>query len=197
MPPLADSLLKPTLVTRGAILLALAVTFHGTQSGKDPAMNPKVTEESGFSVIGVEARTSNAKEMTPESVIGKQWTRFMKENLAAQVPNKVDSTLLAVYTDYASDKDGEYTFILGARVTSATQVPKGMVARKVQPGRYAIFTSEKGPVAKVVSETWQRIWSVPKASPGGDRAYKTDYEVYDQRASNPEDAQVDVHVGIK
>jgi predicted transcriptional regulator YdeE len=197
MPPLADSLFKPTLVARLAILLVLAVAIHATGSRKDLTMNPKIADESGFAVIGIEARTSNAKEMTSEGLIGKQWARFMKDNLAAQIPNKADTTVLAVYTDYASDKHGEYTFILGTRVTSKAQVPKGMIARQVQPGRYAIFTSAKGPVAKVVSETWQRIWSVPDTSPGGDRAYKTDYEVYDQRAANPDDAQVDVHVGIR
>ena len=195
MPP--DSLMKPTLFVRSAILLALATTIHAAAPRKESTMNPTIANESGFTVIGIEARTSNAKEMTPDGVIGKQWARFMKENLAAQIPNKSDSAILAVYTDYASDKDGEYAFILGARATSATQVPKGMMARQVQPGRYAIFTSEKGPVAKIVSETWQHIWSIPKSSPGGNRAYKTDYEVYDERAANPENAQVEVHVGVK
>jgi len=195
MPP--DSLMKPTLFVRSAILLALATTIHAAAPRKESTMNPTIANESGFTVIGIEARTSNAKEMTRDGVIGKQWARFMKENLAAQIPNKSDSAILAVYTDYASDKDGEYAFILGARATSATQVPKGMMARQVQPGRYAIFTSEKGPVAKIVSETWQHIWSIPKSSPGGNRAYKTDYEVYDERAANPENAQVEVHVGVK
>jgi predicted transcriptional regulator YdeE len=196
MPPLADSLIKPTLVAKGTILLALAVTIHAAAPRKDPTMNPTVAHESGFTVIGIETRTSNAKEMTREGVIGKQWARFMKENLTAQIANRSDSTILAVYTDYASDMDGEYTFILGARVTSTTQVPSGMIARQVQPGRYAIFTSERGPVAKVVSEAWQKIWSVPKSSPGGDRSYNTDYEVYDERAANPENAQVEIHIGI-
>ena len=197
MTSLADHLIKPTLLARGAILLALALTIHAAESRKDLNVNPKIADESGFTVIGIEARTSNAKEMTAAGVIGKQWARFMKENLAAQIQNKSDSAILTVYTDYASDKDGEYTFILGSRVTSTTEVPKGMIASKVQSGRYAIFISEQGPVAKVVSETWQKIWSIPKSSPGGDRAYKTDYEVYDQRAANPENAQVEVHIGVK
>jgi predicted transcriptional regulator YdeE len=177
-------------------VLALGAAMIAFSPNQD-SVNPKLADEPGFTVIGIEARTSNAKEMTPEGAIGKQWARFMRENLAAQIPNKSDPAIIALYTDYASDKDGEYTFLLGARVTSTAQVPTGMVARKVSPGRYAIFTSDKGPVAKVVVDTWQKIWSVPKGSPGGDRAFKTDYEVYDQRAANPENAQVEVHVGIK
>jgi predicted transcriptional regulator YdeE len=160
-------------------------------------MNQKVVEEAGFTVVGIAARTSNAREMTPEGVIAKQWGRFMQENLAAQIPNKADLSIVAVYTDYAGDQDCEYTFVIGARVHSAAEVPPGMVAKTVPAGRYAMFTSEEGPVEKIVVETWRKIWSVPKSVPGGDRAFQTDFEVYDQRAANPRDAQVDVYVGIK
>jgi predicted transcriptional regulator YdeE len=160
-------------------------------------MKPRVVEGAGFTVVGIEARTSNAKEVSPDGVIGRQWARFLQENLAAQIPSKADSSILAVYSDYASDKDGEYTYTIGVRVTSAKDVPAGMVVKKVPAGRYAVFTSNKGPVAQVVVEMWQQIWAVPKSVPGGDRAYRADYEVYDQRAANPEDAQVDVHIGIK
>ncbi len=197
MPHLADRLLKPALLARGTILLVLAMTMCAAAFRKDSAMHPKVADEAGFTVIGIEARTTNAKEMTSDGVIGKQWGRFMNENIAAQIPNKASPAMVAVYTDYASDKDGEYTFVLGARVTSADQVPAGMVARKVPAGRYAIFISEAGPVANVVSDSWKKIWSIPRNSPGGDRAYKTDYEIYDERASNPHNAQVEIHVGIK
>jgi predicted transcriptional regulator YdeE len=32
---------------------------------------------------------------------------------------------------------------------------------------------------------------------GGDRTYKSDYEVYDQRAQNPTDAVVDLYVAVR
>jgi predicted transcriptional regulator YdeE len=180
-----------------AFLLGFAVSAQAHPPQKESVMKPKVVEESGFTVVGIEVRTSNAKEMSPDGMIGKQWARFMQENLAARIPNKADSSVLAVYSDYASDKDGEYNFLIGARVVSAKEVPAGMVVKKVPAGRYAMFTSEKGPVGKVVFGLWQKIWTIPKAEPGGDRAYRVDYEVYDQRAANPEHAQVDVHIGIK
>jgi predicted transcriptional regulator YdeE len=183
------------LLVTFALALAASVSAHPPQ--KESAMKPRVVEESGFTVVGIEVRTSNAKEMSPEGVIGKQWGRFMQGNLAVRIPNKADSSVLAVYSDYASDKDGEYSFVIGARVTSAKEVPAGMVVKKVPAGRYAVFTSEKGPVGKVVPGLWQRIWTIPKAEPGGDRSYKMDYEVYDERAATPQDAQVDVHIGIK
>jgi len=160
-------------------------------------MNPKVVSQSEFTVVGIAARTSNTREATADGVIGKQWERFMKEGILAKIPNKVDSAVVAVYSDYESDKDGEYTYVLGARVKSDGDVPEGMVAKKVPAGRYAVFTSEKGPAAQVVVEAWQRIWSVPKSAPGGNRVYKADFEVYDRRAADPGNMQVDVYVGIE
>lgn len=77
-------------------------------------MNPAVID--GFTVVGIEARTDNAREMAGGGIIAKQWGRFMGENLLAQIPNRTDGAILAVYSDYESDKDGEYSFMIGARV---------------------------------------------------------------------------------
>jgi len=160
-------------------------------------MDPRVSDEPGFIIVGIDARTDNAREMTGAGVIAKLWARILKENLLAQVPNKTDTSILAVYSEYVSDKDGEYNFMIGARVSSAMGVPDGMMVKKVPAGRYAIFTSERGPVEKVVVAVWQRIWAVAKAAPGGERAYQVDFEVYDERARDPRNAQVDVYVSIK
>ena len=121
----------------------------------------------------------------------------MNEGLLGKIPNKVDSNILAVYTDYESDANGAYTFMLGARVSSTDSVPPGMVAKKIPAARYAVFTSEKGFVGKVLPQTWSHIWAVPKSAPEGNRAYRADFEVYDQRAADPQNAQVDIYVGIK
>lgn len=164
---------------------------------KETDMNPRAVQQEAFTVVGIAARTSNAKEGTAEGVIGKQWQRLMKEALLATIPNKADGNIVALYTEYASDKDGEYTYLLGVRVTNAESIPAGMVAKKVPGGRYAVFTSEKGPVQKVVVEMWQRVWATPKSALGGDRTYKADFEVYDERAQNPADAVVDLYVGVR
>jgi predicted transcriptional regulator YdeE len=163
----------------------------------DAGMNPKVVKEEGFTVVGISARTSNAKEMTANGVIGPMWERLMQQGLLAKIPNRADQNTVAVYTDYASDHNGEYTYVLGARVTSDADVPAGMVAKKIPAGKYALFTSEKGPAPKVVPELWMKINSLPKSAVGADRVYRADYEIYDQRAADPQSAQVDVYIGIK
>jgi CubicO group peptidase (beta-lactamase class C family)/predicted transcriptional regulator YdeE len=164
---------------------------------KGEAMNPKVLNEGGFTVVGIAARTSNAKEMTSEGLIGKQWARIFQESVIEKIPNRTDDNIVAVYTDYAGDHNGEYTYLLGARVSSDGNVPAGMVAKKIPGGKFAVFTSEKGPAVKVVPATWIKIDSLPKTVVGGDRLYRADYEIYDERARDPENLQVDVYVGIK
>jgi len=176
----------------GVLAISLAMSTSGRAQ-----LTPKIVKGKEFIVVGISIRTTNAKEMSGNGVIARQWDRFMKEGLLNKVPNKVDSNILAVYSDYESDVNGAYSFLLGARVSSADNVPSGMVAKQVPAGRYAVFTSEKGLVGKVVPETWSRIWAVPKSAPGGNRAYQADFEVYDQRAADPQNAQVDVYVGIK
>jgi predicted transcriptional regulator YdeE len=178
-------------VAFGVLAIRLAMPASG-----DVQLTPKIIEEKEFTVLGIAIRTTNAREMSGKGVIGQQWDRFMKEGLLSKIPNKVDSNILALYTDYESDANGAYTFLIGARVSSADSVPAGMVTKKVPAGRYAVFTSEKGFVGKVVPEAWSRIWAIPKSAPGGNRAYKSDFEVYDQRAGDPQNAQVDIYVGI-
>jgi predicted transcriptional regulator YdeE len=164
---------------------------------KGEATNPKVVSQDGFTVIGITARTTNAKEMTPDGVIGKQWMRIFQEGVLGKIPNKADASIIAVYTDYASDHNGEYTYLLGARVTSDAEVPEGMVAKKISGGKFAVFTSDKGPAPQVVPATWMKINSLPDSAVGGDRLYRADYEIYDEGARDPQNLQVDVYVGIK
>jgi predicted transcriptional regulator YdeE len=120
----------------------------------------------------------------------------MKDNLMARIPDKADSSVIALYTDYESDEHGAYTFVLGARVSSAGEPPPGMVVKVVPASRYAVFTSRRGPLTKIVLETWKRIWAQPRTDEYA-RSYTTDIEVYDERAANPVDAVMEIYVAVK
>lgn len=178
-----------------ATVMCSIVAF--SQAKKETEMNPRAVQQDGFAVVGIAVRTSNAEQMTEARPIGKQWERLFKEGVLAAIPNKADGNILALYSEYASDKDGEYTYLLGARVTNVENAPAGMVVKNVPAGRYAVFTSERGPVQKVVVEMWRRVWETPKSALGGDRTYKTDFELYDQRAKNPADSVVDLYVAVR
>jgi predicted transcriptional regulator YdeE len=193
----------PRQVLKAMVLAGITLTMASyslvafSQAKKDTEMNPRAVQQEGFAVVGIAVRTSNAEQMTEARPIGKQWERLFKEGVLAAIPNKADGNILALYSEYASDKDGEYTYLLGARVTKVENVPAGMTVKNVPAGRYAVFTSERGPVQKVVVEMWRRVWETPKSALGGDRAYKTDFELYDQRAKNPADSVVDLYVAVR
>jgi predicted transcriptional regulator YdeE len=179
-------------------MLCVGLLCFATFPAAGAAMEPRIVEVPEFWIIGIQARTSNAREMTGGGAIPKQWARFFKEGIAGKIPNKVDSTIYAVYTGYASDRNGEYDFIIGMKVSSVSEVPPGMVAKKLPGGKYAVVTSAKGSVAQVVPQAWQQVWTMEgEKQLGGARAYKADFELYDQRSQNPQDSQVDLYVGLK
>src|SRR5580704_16865274 len=178
-----------------AMVTCSVVAFPEAKKVTD--MNPRAVEQEGFTVVGIAVRTSNREQTTSARPIGKQWERLFKEGLLAAIPNKTDGKIVAVFSDYATDKDGAYTYLLGASVRKVESVPEGMTAKNVPAGRYAVFTSERGPVEKVVVEMWRRVWETPKNALGGDRTYKADFEVYDQRAQNPADSVVDLYVAVR
>jgi predicted transcriptional regulator YdeE len=162
------------------------------------ALKPRIVEQDGFTVIGIEAQTRNAAEMTGGGIIPRQWGRFVKEGLRDRIPNKIDGNILAVYTGYASNHDGDYDYLLGARISNGSEAPAGMVVKVIPKSRYAVLTTDRGPVAKVVSEAWKKIWELEGAHGlGGQRAYKADFEIYDERSHDPDNSQVDIYVGIE
>ena len=59
-----------------------------------------------------------------------------------------------------------------------------------------VLTSDKGPLPKVVPGAWQRIWKLEDEKKL-QRIYKTDFEIYDQRSQDPQNAQADLYVGMK
>ena len=161
-------------------------------------MSPKIVDQPEFTVIGIKVRTNNAQEMTGKGVIASHWDRFFKDGILEKIPNKADSTIYAVYTNYASDRNGDYDLVLGAKVKNASSIPPGMVAVIVPSGKYAVLTSAKGPVGKVVATEWQEIWRLEDQSQlSGKRAYKTDFELYDERSRDPQNSQVDIYIGIQ
>ena len=87
------------------------------------------------------------------------------------------SDILVLYTDYESNKDGAYTYVLGAKVSSANELPPGFTSHKVPAGSYAEFRGGGTPAPKIVLELWQKVWALEDAKELN-RAYKTDFEVH-------------------
>jgi len=133
----------------------------------------------GFAVAGHEARTSNAKEMSGEGVIGKMWS--------SGVP--VSSPVVALYSAYESDKDGEYNYLLGAKMGEDDTVPREMVHRVVLGGQYLHLEFVGSVSPEAVIGLWRHVWELEHEGTI-DRAYKTDFEIYGS-------AGFELYVGVK
>ncbi len=159
-------------------------------------MEPRRQGLEGFRVIGISARTTNAAEMTDKGKIGPAWRQFMSQNLMSQIPDKLGSEIIAVYFGYESDAAGPYTYLLGAKVHGGAKVPEGMIAIDIPKQDYAIFTSAKGEIPGIVVSTWKEVWSATEGKKLK-RSFAYDFELYDARAADPTNAQIDVYISTK
>ena len=114
------------------------------------------------------------------------------------ISSRANDTIYALYTGYDKDRNSDYDFVIGVRVVTTDSVPPGMVLKHVPSGKYAVITSGKGPAFQVVPGAWQQVWKLEDdAQLGGTRAYSTDYEIYDQRARDPQAVQVDLFISVQ
>ena len=143
----------------------------------------------GFYLIGISVRTTNQNGQAMKD-IGGLWNWFMSEQILQQVVNRLSDDIYCVYTDYESDKDGYYTTVLGCQVATKDNIPEGLICITVPPGNYKRYVA-KGALPQAVGETWQQIWTSDL-----DRKYMADFDVYGERSVDPNNAEVEVFVGV-
>ena len=135
--------------------------------------------------------TANENEQAAKD-IGELWNTFMSEGILEKIPNKVDTTIYSIYTEYESDYTKPYTTILGCKVESTTTIPKGMIAKTFKGGNYTKFVA-KGDLSKgVVYKEWSKIWNTDL-----EREYTADFEVYGEKAQDPTNAEVEIFIATK
>ena len=188
------SLMKNRFCIGFVIATGFSLTVRATAA--QDALKPKLTDPSGFEVIGIEARTNNSQESTGGGAIPKQWQRLFMENLLGRIPDRIDQSIVAVYSNYASDWNGDYTYALGARVKPRSKSPEGMVAKNIPGGKFLEFTSKRGRPELVVPDMWKEVWAYFQVPGNPTRAYGTDFEIYDD-LSDPSNVQVKLYVGVK
>jgi predicted transcriptional regulator YdeE len=145
----------------------------------------------GFSIIGIAVRTTNENNQSGKD-IPALWDKFMAEGIIEKIPNKINSTLYCIYTDYESDYTKPYTTILGCKVANADNILEGMVDKTFDGGSYTKYSVKGNLMQGIVFNEWTKIWNS-----NIERAYTADFEVYGEKAQNPADAEVDIFIAIK
>jgi len=162
-------------------------------------MQYRVEDRPPFAFMGVEVRTKNVDEMNPQTAkIPGLWDKFMGEGMIAKITSpETPGTLYGLYSNYESGDIGEYNVTVGTIVNMLGDIPEGMVGSEHTGGRYLVFTTPKGAMPNIVIEGWQFIWQFFQQNTEYKRAYLADFELYDHRAMDPSNAEVDIYIAIE
>lgn len=158
------------------------------------------TQKSEIHLIGISVRTSYQQELDKmKGNIFPCVQRYFHQELFEEIPNRANpGTTFCAYTNYESDYKGSYTYFIGEEVSSIpSELPQGFEILTIPAQAYAKFTTTPAPMPDVVVNAWQSIWQMPPEELGGNRCYHTDFEIYDERASDHQNIVMDLFVGIE
>lgn len=150
-------------------------------------------------LVGICVRTSNEKELDKmKGNIFPCVRDYFHQGLAEKILNrKKPGTTFCAYTDYEKDHTGEYTYFIGEEVSLFnSELPEGFQKLIIPKQHYAKFTTGPAPMPDVIANAWKEIWEISPKQLGGDRSYKTDFEIYDERAADHQNIVLDLYVGI-
>lgn len=150
-------------------------------------MEIKIVERSGFTVIGLKYRGKNEQGEIPQ-LWGAMGPR------TGEIGNLVDDTAAYGISANADMETGAFDYIAGYEVSSAEEVPEGMVAFEVPGGRYAVFST----TLPRVGETFDHAYHTWLPQAGLQPSGGPEFELYDEEF-DPQDpgSEFDLYIPIK
>ena len=173
---------------RIGLLLTIALTLCGCQNKNSERMTQEIED---FMIIGIAIETSNLNGQA-EQDLGALWGRFFSKGISALVPHKSTEDIYSLFTDYESDYRGNYTAILGHKVSSLDSIPEGLIGRRFTGGTYTTFKA-KGEMPQAIVNTWKEIWSQDEQL---QRRYTVDFEVYGAKSQQGKQSEVDIFIAV-
>ena len=146
-----------------------------------------------FKLIGIALGKKTTNENGQAGIdCGNMWQKFEKGDYANKIPDKISDEVFAVYHAYEGDYTKPYSYFIGCKVKSETEVPEGMDSLLIAAATYQQMTA-KGKIPDCIISAWQTIWS----SPDINRAYQADFEIYDSRSKDWTNAEVEIFLSVK
>ena len=149
-------------------------------------------EKPAFRLIGLnlDRKTTN-KNKQSEKDCGNLWQKFEQEKTATLIPGKLSDEVYAVYFDYESDEKGAFSYFIGCKADETTPLPEGLDELHIPAQDYEQITA-RGVMTGCVTEAWQKVWDTIK-----NRKFGYDFEVYDERSRDWNDATVDIFIALR
>lgn len=152
-------------------------------------MEYKTLALDAFYIVGISIRTTNQNNQA-QADIGLLWDRIFTENWAGKIPNRLSDEIYSTYLDYSSDYTAPYTYVLGYKVPNLENIPAGFEGYAIAPANYHVYTA-KGKIPQCIHEVWMHVWHNE-----ANRTYKADFDLFGAKAQDPENAEVDIYIGV-
>ena len=156
-------------------------------------MEPKIISKKAFPVIAIELKTTT-REGKNFVEIPQFWQQVIQKKQINNIPNKKQPDIvLGICMDFRAD--GDFSYIIGSEVTNADNVPEDMVSRKIPEANYAVFTA-RGKMPDSIQHATKYIYRewLPKSK--YQHAHSPEFELYDERSGDSENAEVDIYIPI-
>ncbi len=146
----------------------------------------KVTRIKKLMISGTSVVTNNEFEMSEENgKIAQLWEEYFANDVYKKTFDKANSDFMyGVYSDYESDKNGNYKVTVGVEVTK----PKNAIV--IEDKKYLVF-KKQGELPMVVVELWEEIWDYFEKNSDYERAFEIDFEKY------AKEDEIEIFVSIK
>ncbi len=137
-------------------------------------------------ISGITVTTNNENEMNEESAkIPTLWDDYSEKNVYSATHDKANnSSMYGVYSNYASDVNGNYDVTVGVEVT------KNKKAIVIEDEKYLVFKKE-GELPQVVIDTWKEIWDYFENNDEFKRKYSIDFEHYTK------EDEIEIYISIE
>jgi predicted transcriptional regulator YdeE len=139
--------------------------------------------------ISLKSKTTNLNGQSAVDC-GNLWQEFERNNYANLIPDRLSDSIYAVYYAYEGDYRQPFSYFIGCAVKNEVPAIPGLEMLTLPAGAYRKFTA-KGVLPDCISYTWKKIWESDIR-----RAYRTDFEVYDERSKDWNNAEVDIFISV-
>ena len=155
-------------------------------------LTEKMSKSKETKLIGLALPFKTTNENGQSSIdCGNLWQKFEEEEYYLKIPGKKDDKIYAVYHDYDGDYTQPFSYFIGCAVKEHSRTPDGMNALVIPKGSYQKAIA-KGKMPDCIGNTWKEIWSSDLP-----RIYRTDFEVYDERSRDWNNAEVDIFISVE
>ena len=146
---------------------------------------------SAFRLIGIRHEGKTTNEGGQSNIdCGNLWQRFEKEKIGEQIMGKIGHAVYAVYFEYEGDHLQPFSYFIGCKAEEDAPVPEGLSSIHIPAGTYAKVVA-KGQMPDCIGKAWKEIWDMDI-----DRAYRFDFELYDERCADWNNAELDIFLSI-